>query len=267
MAELSGDAPLTRWQRLAYLSANLLRNLRSSTSLLPTRPCPGRVPLDGPGAPSPSRLYSAHFLEAVLPHLLSSQTIDVCEIGCGSGSLCERLAALGYGGTYVGIDIADRFTRAPVPGFARSYAKADVNAWVPDRRFDLIISVSALEHIADDAALVVRLRSWLKEDGLQVHLVPSSWGLPLYLWHGYRQYSRRAIAARFARDRLTVYRLGGIASFMLHLMFITVGELLLRLDLRRRLPVAYRRLLAACRADGPLGCLPPTLYAVVERAP
>lgn len=267
MSELSGDLRLGAAQRLRYLAANLARNLRSCATVLRTQRCPGRPRLADAGGASPSRLYSQHFLDTMLPALLPPGRVDVCEIGCGSGSLCRRLAALGYSGSYTGIDIADRFARAPVEGFEVAFAKADVNTWTADRRFDLIVSVSALEHMADDAALVARLRGWLKPGGLQVHLVPTSWGLPLYLWHGYRQYSRRAIAARFRRERLTVYRLGGAIGFAVHFLFITVGETLLRADLRRRLPRAYAGALALSRADAGIGCVPPTLYAIVERAP
>jgi SAM-dependent methyltransferase len=215
---------------------------------------------------SPARLYSDHFLDTVLPQLEPRRQLDVLEIGCGSGSLCRRLAGLGFSGTYTGLDIGDRFDRTPVAGFSTEFIRADATAWRPDRRFDLVISVSALEHIPDDRLVIARARDWLRPGGAQVHIVPSGWALPLYLWHGYRQYHRRAIAERFAPGA-TTYRLGGACGFVLHFLFITLAEMLLKLPVRRRLTAVYGRLLSWSRADSTLGCVPANLYAIVERAP
>ena len=143
---------------------------------------------------------------------------------------------------------------------------SDAAAWAPQTQFDLIVSISALEHIADDHLVIDRARSWLRPGGLQVHIVPGGWALPLYLWHGYRQYSRGAIAKRFNANA-TIYRLGGIMSFSIHFIVITVGEMLLRQQLRRRWPRTYDRLLSWSRVDARLGCVPANLYAIVERGP
>ncbi len=263
-AEISGDARLGAGDRLLYLACNLGRNLAGFAPRVATRACPG-VPRAGRGM-SPARLYSDHFLDTVLPLLEPRCSLDVLEIGCGSGSLCGRLARLGFSGRYTGLDIGDRFDHAIVPGFEKQFILADATTWAPADRFDLIVSVSALEHIPDDVRVIAQARTWLRSGGLQVHIVPSGWGLPLYLWHGYRQYPRRAIGARFSSGAV-VYRLGGALSFLVHFLFITTGEMLLRLPVRRRWAGFYDRLLAACRADASLGCVPANLYAVVERAP
>lgn len=262
--EVSGDAPLSLGGRLLYLARNLGRNLAGFAPWVATRACPG-MPAAG-RMMSPARLYSDHFLDTVLPALEPRRTLDVLEIGCGSGSLCGRLARLGFSGRYTGLDIGDRFDRTAVPGFDKTFVLADAAAWTPGDRFDLVVSVSALEHIPEDTRVIAHARTWLRSGGLQVHIVPAGWSLPLYLWHGYRQYSRRALGARFSPGAV-VYRLGGGLSFLVHFLFITVGEMLLKIPVRRRWSGVYDRLLAACRADVALGCVPANLYAVVERAP
>jgi SAM-dependent methyltransferase len=200
---------------------------------------------------------------SVLPTLDFPRQIDVLEIGCGSGSMCRRLAGLGFSGSYVGVDIKDRFDRAAVAGFDKTLVMADITTWEPDRRFDLILSVSALEHIPGDARLIERARSWLKRGGRQLHILPAPWALPLYLWHGYRQYGLGRLATMFdARAR--IFRLGGVISVAVHLLFITVPELLLRVPLRQRLPRLYERAAGACRADARLASRPAVHYAVVE---
>ena len=45
-----------------------------------------RTRLADAGGASPSRLYTQHLLDTVLPTLLPPARVDVCEIGCGSGS-------------------------------------------------------------------------------------------------------------------------------------------------------------------------------------
>jgi len=132
--------------------------------------------------------------------------------------------------------------------------------------FDLIVSNSALEHIPDDGRLIARLQALLAPGGLQVHVVPSAWALFLYLWHGYRQYGRAAIAARFPGRSPLAYGLGGAASFLTHFMLVTVPEILFRRSLRTRLPGLYGAVLwAALRADR-LVPIMPSGYAIICRA-
>ncbi len=87
----------------------------------------------------------------------------------------------------------------------------------------------------------------------------------VYLWHGYRQYGARAIAERFGAQGTEVYRLGGLASFLLHLIVITGPEIFLSLSPRKRWPRWYMFKLALClRLDSWMPLLP-TTYVVYRR--
>ena len=243
VAEISGDGGMTVAQRLRYLSVNLVRNLgRCTAGPLRRNYCAARL-LRTPATASPGRVLTEAFIGLELPRLLPPRDIRVLEIGCGSGSLTRLLAEFGYSGSYVGVDVADRFDRGAQSGFQRAFVRSDAHRFEPEGQFDLIVSVSALEHIPDDIGLIQRLSGFVAPGGLQLHFLPSSWGLPVYLWHGYRQYGQAALVERFDAERTTVYSLGGLTSFLLHFSFITLGEMLAPLRLRQRLPRLYGFLL------------------------
>lgn len=242
-AEISGDGGMTVAKRLHYLASNLVRNLGHSAVVLQRRGyCTGRLART-PSTASPGRALTEAFLGRELPRLLPSRDIRVLEIGCGSGSLTRLLSEFGYRGSYVGVDVVDRFDRSASSVFRCEFVCSDAHRFEPEGQFDLIVSVSALEHIPDDCGLLQRLPGFVAPGGLQLHFVPSAWGLPVFLWHGYRQYSQAALGQRFDYRRSTVYALGGAFSFLLHFIFITLGEMLVPLRLRQRLPRLYGWLL------------------------
>ncbi len=264
--ELSGDDRLDIRQRLAYLVTNLRRNLRLGPGLRVVPYTSRRTEISGDTA-SPGRILTDAFIAHQLPTILAPRPVKVLEIGCGSGSLCAKLADLGYRGTYVGVDVQDRFNHAEVPGFDRRFILGDAHAFAETGPFDLVVSVSALEHIPDDGRLINALPGLVAAGGIELHIVPSGLGLPAYLWHGYRQYTSVSLRERFGADGVTVYGFGGLPSFLAHFLLITCGEMLSRLKVRQRFPKAYARLVdLTLRADAviPWG---PTMYAVIRQAP
>lgn len=264
--EISGDGHLTPTQRLRYLAINLYRNLRPGRCAAKRLEfTAGRLPRT-PSTASPGRALTEAFLRSELPKLRPPGTLRVLEIGCGSGSLAKLLTEFGYSGNYVGVDIADRFDHAAKSAFDRDFVEIDAHQFEPDGTFDLVVSISALEHIPNDHLLIEKLAGFVAPGGLQVHFVPSGWGLPAYLWHGYRQYSAAALDQRFDPRRTILFSMGGAISFVLHFLFITVGEILLRLRLRQRLPSLYGRMLDASLRMDSLIPMCGTMYAVCQTA-
>lgn len=267
--EINGDARLSAAARVAYLAGNLVRNVAGSRRLRRRswRPSDDALAHTATSAASPVRLLMELFLVTELSRLQPRRRLRVLDIGCGSGRMRHVLAAAGFEGQYIGVDVDDRFVMDDTEGapFAAEFVRGDAGTVPLDGRFDLILSVSALEHVADDVRLLRRLRGLLAPDGLQLHLVPSPWSLFAYLWHGYRQYGARAIAERFDANSADVIALGGLPSLLVHVLCITVCEMLMRWPVRRRAPGFYGRLArAAVRLDRRLPICPPT-YAVVER--
>lgn len=266
--ELSGDIPLSAADRLRFLWRNACRNVAAvgrGPATQPFHPDRQRA-FDAIAGQSPGRWLTEVFIATELPRLMPPRQIEVLEIGCGSGSMAPRLAGIGYSGHYTGVDIQDRFRREQFAGipFTFDHLLMDAHALAPARPADLLISVSALEHIPNDRDLIRRFPQFVRAGGLELHMVPSGPGLATYLWHGYRQYTPAALAERFGGG-VGIVRIGGFGSFLLHLFFITVPEMLLRRSLRRAAPGLYRSLLrAAWRVDRVLPVLP-TAYAVVRR--
>ena len=258
--EINGDERLGAAGRLTYLWRNLIRNVTGGGAPLAMRawrPPPG-IALD---VYSPSRCLTEAFIGRQLPSLLGRGEISVLDIGCGSGRASALLAGAGYRGRYTGVDVENRFAaeRWAGKGFETRFIQGDAHDAVEEGPYDLILSISALEHIHDDARLIAGFDGMLTPGGMQVHFLPAPAGLLVYLWHGYRQYGARAIAERFGVQGTEVYRLGGLASFLLHLIVITGPEIFFSLSPRRRFPRWYAFKLALClRLDQWMPVLPVT---------
>jgi len=266
MPEICGDIPLSGRDKLRYLTRNLARNLGLGRAGLRVRHfTQPRTARTHPAA-SPSRVLTEAFLADRLPELLPPRELRILEIGCGSGRLVTMLADVGYRGSYVGVDVEDRFDHRSVTGLSKTFVKIDAHAFESGERYDLIVSVSALEHIPDDQHLIRRLPALLAPQGIQLHFVPSGWGLLTYLWHGYRQFTLQAIARRFDSRDTTVYAMGGLCGFILHVTLITLPELGIGIGIRSRFPSIYSHLLSgALRLDRFLPFCP-TMFAIVCRA-
>ncbi len=267
MTEINGDGHKTVTQRLRYLALNLGRNLKLGKCQAKHLGFTARRLPRTPSTASPGRALTEAFIQSELPKMLPSREIRVLEIGCGSGSLTKLLAELGYSGSYIGVDIQDRFDHTLQPEFQRTFAHVDAHRFEPNGEFDLVISISALEHIPNDNQLIQRLSDFVACNGLQLHFVPGGWALPLYLWHGYRQYTAATLESRFTPALTTLYSMGGATSFILHLLLITIGEILLRLRLRQRLPRFYGRMLDVCLQLDRLVPVCAATYAICQSTP
>lgn len=266
-AEICGDVPLTPCQRLKYLMQNAGRNIKALGRGPKTRAF--RPPRLAPGAmvgQSPSRFLTELFIATELPKLTSPGYRDVIEIGCGSGSMAGRLAGLGYNGRYTGVDIVDRFRsdQANNLPFEVNFICADVHDFRPPYNADLMISISVLEHIPADTAAIRRLAEFINTGGVEVHVVPAGWGLAVYLWHGFRQYSPASLVDRFGAD-IQIVGLGGFGSLLLHTIAITLPELCFKKSLRKTIPRIYSALISAALCVDRLLPVCPTAYAVIRR--
>jgi ubiquinone/menaquinone biosynthesis C-methylase UbiE len=267
-SEICGDGAMTAGNRFRYLWQNLCRNLAtlgrgpSVRSFFPNLDR-ARKAMTGQ---SPSRLITNVFIDTELSKLLPPRKIEVLEIGCGAGAMADRLAALGYSGTYTGVDIQDYFRRDRASGFPFTieFHQADAHVFVPARPIDLMVSVSTLEHIPQDTKLIGRFPGFFNPGGLEVHVVPAGSSLLPYLWHGFRQYTPAKLAARFGPD-VELVKIGGLGSLLLHFLVITGPEMFLRRSPRKVFPGVYVAMMRAALHIDRLLPVCPTAYAVIRR--
>ena len=275
---LNGDAPLGLAGKLGYLGGNALRNL---ARILPGALAVERFAPADPGfiagTPSPSRaLCEAHLATVGLAEFARvAGAIRMHEMGCGSGR-AGRLAAAAAGTAirYRGFDVAARDSWSmPPPGAAfATFDGADFAATIaPDDNF--FFSQSAAEHIPADLdyfTAVARACAASPGPTLQIHYLPSAACLPLYLFHGYRQYPAGVLALLAESQpmgaRVTAVALGGPAAVALHWRWITWPVLRGRLDRRDIDPAGYRvAFRAATKLDASRGRGAPAFWAFVVR--
>lgn len=97
------------------------------------------------------------------------------DVGCGAGLLAEPLARLGAEVT--GVDaapenIAAARVHAAAGGLAIDYREGEVGR-LEGERFDLVVSMEVVEHVADPGAFVATLAGLLADDGLLVLSTPN----------------------------------------------------------------------------------------------
>jgi SAM-dependent methyltransferase len=262
MKEISGDNLPGKLDKAKYLFYNTLRGITGNVSRIRSKQFhPGELRT---GKGSPGRKYLDSFLSQELPRLIPIGKIDVLDIGCGSAYSRGILTHLGYEGTYTGIDVHKHkhFDRNGTESFQSFFVESKIEDFQTDKKFDLVLSVTALEHIENDADAVFRCERLLEPDGRQIHIIPTFWSLFLYLWHGYRQYTPKRIKALFDQERCEVYKLGGLLSFLLHISFITIPVFILKTDKLRDL-LLYQRLIEFCNKVDRLLPICCSLYVVV----
>ncbi len=225
--ELSGDHPLRVHQKVRYLLSNALRNLVGSfCSLGSTLYTPNTI---DSGPDSPSRKVINGFFREKLPELINPGNVSVLDIGCGSGYLCSMLEQSGFGGDYLGIDIElhPATTSFDSRKFRTEFREIRAEELEFRDGFDLVVSNTALEHIEFDSVAVQRARAALRPGGIQVHIVPAGPALFLYMFHGYRQYSRCSVRRLMKGLDFKTFRFGGPLSWFVHWWFLSLPVMLL----------------------------------------
>jgi cyclopropane-fatty-acyl-phospholipid synthase len=96
---------------------------------------------------------------------------SILELGCGWGSLSLWMAKT-LPEAHITAVSNSASQRAYIEGEARgrglanlTVVTADMNDFVPDGRFDRVVSVEMFEHMSNWRALLARIRDWLEPDG------------------------------------------------------------------------------------------------------
>ena len=151
---------------------------------------------------------------------------DVLEVGCGVGNFTVLMAAEGRRVT--GIDIEPSYVEtarqrlAAFPNANVACGDATSAEWA--ERFDTVVALDVVEHIADDRAFLARLRAVLKPGGKLVLKVPAgAWLMsPMDRAVGHhRRYDKRSLAetlaaAGLAPVSLTHFNVAGTLGWWLN---------------------------------------------------
>lgn len=107
--------------------------------------------------------YVQHFAKQLndAPRLL--------DIGCGHGNLTELLSGVSYK-SYLGLDISEEAVRrASARGFKDAEFKvADTEKWMPEDKFDFILSTGSINYFKDPVAFLKRYSAVLNKNGMFV---------------------------------------------------------------------------------------------------
>ncbi len=248
---LNADKGLSKANKLVYLFLNWVNNLfpyfqvdeRIVFKNFGDLPWQGAWDKTYPSS-SPSRKTCDLFWKSIdwagIQQELGGE-IHIFDTGCGHGNYGERIMD-GSGGrisSYTGVDAKRRANwslleeKYPSFHFIESSSN-DVSSLIPPK-INLFVTQSAIEHFDADLIFFEQIKSFIDKAGhpvMQIHLFPAGATLPLYLFHGLRQYTPRTISKitrLFGQPfKFALYGLGGRASAKLHFKYFTWPVLITR---------------------------------------
>lgn len=255
MREICGDVSkennLSILEKTQYFFHNLTRGLYGHRTWVRCKRLPTPTDFSKRITDSPMRFLLDNAFAEVIKRYVPAASLSVFDIGSGTAYYRSALAALGKSGTYTGLDVYrhPRYSDDAVPAFASSMIIKKIEDLVPTSTYDLVMSITALEHIQDDQKAITLSTALAGQNGVQVHIAPSFLSLFLYLWHGYRQYTPWRVKQLFKGLPYDVYRLGGWGSFFVHFLFITLPERIIGLPSPRRFAIYHYCLRAGLFID------------------
>ncbi len=235
--EICGDVTLTASQRARYIDLGFAEIRRSLfASQVSKRSLPWSVHSDHSrslrSGSSPLRVYTNDVLAQMIKRYCPSPGV-ILDVGCGRGEYAEMFSAEEISGSYIGLDVRPHSIWAEQQRRQRGLLKClflvspAEKLPLSESKVDFVVSSSALEHIEDDEQAVAELRAAMIPGGHGIHIVPSAWSLFLYGYHGWRKYSATRLRSLFESAGFTVvevFPLGGLPTFLVHLLWISTLE-------------------------------------------
>ena len=199
------------------------------------------------------------------------------DVGCGSGNYGVIFFSFSNGRIFKYTGLDTKFNqnwkvleeRSNIFTFKKANS-ASILSHIPEDT-NVIISQSAVEHFDEDLSFFLQVREFILRNAnntIQIHLLPSSVCLKLYLFHGVRQYTPRTVSiiARIfsSFSYCVLFRLGSKECNALHYKYITKPLLIKKVeDLRETKSKEYdQRLFKAIKGSTRKAQNSPTFYAL-----
>ena len=150
-------------------------------------------------------------LEAVIKREFGEgRSAVILSVGCGPAEGLNWLVPYcGEAGKVVGVDM-DTTHDQPTPANVEFVSGSLEETTLPEQSFDIVLALDVLEHLNDDIAGLLKIKSFIKPGGLllvTVPALPSLWGGQDVVSHHFRRYTRRSLAALLANGNLKNCRL------------------------------------------------------------
>ncbi len=103
--------------------------------------------------------------------VVGSRGITLLDVGCGKGDFLKFMRAADHSIDLYGIDLSDN----EYPGI--TFIKDDFMKSEPDKKFDVVTSMAAIEHVSDVNVFINKMKSVIKAGGLVVVTTDNTGGL------------------------------------------------------------------------------------------
>ena len=194
------------------------------------------------GTVSPTRFVTDLAVTKAIADYCPRHEARVLDVGCGAGYY-PFLVHAGVQGDYLGLDISSQEswerTTGDHSGQEVRFIQHDAQQLgAIDGAFNFIMSLQALEDIRHDGDVVHGMMDRLAPGGHLLITVPSVVSrYSLYPMHGYRGYKQkhiRRLIADAGGQLVRTERIGGFATFILHLCAWSSASLLVAFSQNRR---------------------------------
>ncbi len=246
----NADRGLNRYQKILYLFLNWLNNLFPYSNLderirlnkFNFNGWQDKWPLTYKDS-SVARKFSDLFWMSLPWKAIEEELnkINVFDTGCGSGNYGARLfdSSLGAINSYTGVDAKERSNWGDLMSKYKNFlliksSSNDISSIIPQDT-NLFITQTAIEHFDNDLSFFEQIKAHIEKSNkpsLQIHIFPAAATLPLYFFHGLRQYTPRNIS-KITRifgnnSKFILFGLGGGRGKRVHFKYFTWPVLITR---------------------------------------
>lgn len=246
----NADRGLNLFEKIAYIFLNWVNNLGHYISVdkrISISPYEGKRFVEELNKTNPNssvaRRVSDLFWQTLPWEKIKEELgeIHIFDTGCGSGGYGLRIheASGGMVASYTGIDAKEKPNwkefqeKHPQFKLIKS-SSSDIRSLIPAET-NLFITQSAIEHFDEDLLFFEQIKEFIdktEKPVLQIHVFPAAATLPLYIFHGLRQYNPRTVS-KITRifseaDHIQLFGLGGNRGKWVHFKYVTWPLLILR---------------------------------------